>query len=205
MATDNSNSQPARQHSADGRVARGERTRDAIVAAHTALLREGVLKPTGKRIAERAGVSLRTLWLNFGDLEGLLGATTDYWLAADEELRRPVDPALPLAERIELFCAQRTRRLENIAPAARSAVLGEPFSRALAESRRLHVARVERDVTVTFAAELDAAGDHRAVLTKSLFIASSWPAWLSLRDDWGLDAAASTAIMRYTISTLLGV
>ncbi len=64
-----------RQHT-DGRVARGERTREAIVAAHTALLREGVLKPTGQAIADRAGVSVRTLWANFKDFEALLKETT---------------------------------------------------------------------------------------------------------------------------------
>jgi TetR/AcrR family transcriptional regulator, regulator of autoinduction and epiphytic fitness len=49
----------------DGRVARAERSRRAIVAAHLALIDEGDLRPTGERIAERAGVSLRSLWTNF--------------------------------------------------------------------------------------------------------------------------------------------
>src|SRR5215212_2568003 len=112
----------------DGRIARGERTREAIVEAHAALLREGVLKPTAKAIAERAGISPRTLWINFKDLETLLEATTAYWLDADAALRTPVDASLPLDERIEHFCRQRGHRLELLAPAARSAVLGEPFS-----------------------------------------------------------------------------
>ena len=75
-----------RQPNTDGRIARGERTRDSIIAAHAALLREGNLKPTGKVIAERAGVSVRTLWLNFKDLESLLSESTAYWLADDDAL-----------------------------------------------------------------------------------------------------------------------
>jgi TetR/AcrR family transcriptional regulator of autoinduction and epiphytic fitness len=191
-----------RRHS-DGRIARGERTRDAIVAAHTELLREGVLKPTGKVIADRAGVSVRTLWLNFNDLEGLLEETTAYWLEADSELRREVDPGLPLLERIELYCAQRVGQLEHIAPAARSAVLGEPFSEALQRSRRTHVERSMRDLDAAFAPELEAAGVDRPPLARSLFIAASWPAWSTLRDDLGLGVDESTAVMRHTLRSLL--
>ena len=48
----------------DGRTARAERTREAIVTAHLELVGEGDLRPTGERIAELAGVSLRALWTN---------------------------------------------------------------------------------------------------------------------------------------------
>lgn len=192
-----------RRHNTDGRIARGERTREAIVAAHTALLRDGVLKPTGKAIAERAGVSLRTVWLNFKDLEALFAETTAYWQEADLELREDIDPGLPLDERIERFCAQRVRRLEHLAPAARSAALGEPFSPALARSRQVHVRRVESDLVAVFGPELDATAGDREVLTKALFVAASWPSWSSLRDDWGLDVDEAVAVMRHTLVALL--
>ncbi|MFI5429720.1 TetR/AcrR family transcriptional regulator [Aeromicrobium sp. UC242_57] len=141
----------AGQRHTDGRVARGQRTRDAIVEAHAALLREGVLKPTGKVVAERAGVSLRTLWLNYKDTETLLAATTAYWLEADAALRVDVDATLSLEARIEQYLDMRVRRLEHLAPAARSAALGEPFSVALQDSRRQHVERVQHDLEAVFA------------------------------------------------------
>lgn len=189
----------------DGRIARGERTRDAIIAAHTALLRDGVLKPTGQAIADRAGVSVRTLWLNFKDLEGLLEATTDYWDSADADLVKPVDPHLPLPQRIDEYCSQRSVRLEHIAPAARSAILGEPFSRALQASRRLHIDRVQGELSTTFASELTSAGTLRQTLLSALFTASSWPTWSALRDDFGLDTETATSVMRVTFSALLGL
>lgn len=193
-----------RRHNTDGRIARGERTREAIVEAHAELLRSGVLKPTGKVIAERAGISLRTVWLNFKDLEALLRATTAYWLEADAELRRAVDPALPLSTRIDRYVDQRVRRLEHIAPAARSAVLGEPFSPALQDSRRAHVERSVTDLEEVFAAELGAAGAGRDALLKAMFLATSWPSWTTLRDDFGLDAKAATGVMRRSLTSLLG-
>jgi len=190
-------------HNTDGRIARGERTREAILDAHTALLRDGVLKPTGKVIAERAGISVRTLWLNVKDLEALMAASVAYWLAADAELRVPVDPAAPLDERIAGFVAQRVERLEHIAPAARSAALGEPFSPALQAGRREHVLRVRRDVDEAFGAELDASGPTREELGTALFVAASWPSWSTLRDDLDLDTAAAAAVMRTSIERLL--
>lgn len=194
--------QPKRNNT-DGRIARGERTREAIVAAHTEMLREGVLRPTGQMLADRAGVSLRTIWLNFKDIEGLLTATTAYWLDSDAQLRRQVDPSLPLAERIVLYCCQRRDRLEQMAPAARSAALGEPFSAALQVSRRRHVDRSMKDLAETFAPELAAIGPGQDVLLKALFVATSWAAWSTLRDDHGDDADAALDAMRFSLTKLL--
>lgn len=195
----------ARRPNTDGRVARGQRSRGAIIAAHAALLREGNLKPTAKQIAERAGVSVRTLWLNFKDLESLLSESTAYWLADDDALWQPIDPGLPLEDRIARFCDQRSRRLENIAPAARAAALGEPFSPVLQASRRRHVQRVRRDVETAFAPELGQELPGRDRLVNGIAVAASWPAWQMLRDDLEIAAAEATAIMRNTIGILLGL
>ena len=190
--------------STDGRVARGERTRDAIIEAHTGLLREGVLKPTGRVIADRAGVSVRTLWANFKDLEALLQATTAYWDAADQQLLVTVDPARPLAERVEAFCVQRGQRLEHLAPAARSAALGEPFSEALARSRQTHIDRLQSEIEALFAGELAsaaAAGDE--TLKYALITATGWPTWQLLHDDLNLSSDEVVAVMRTTCHALL--
>lgn len=193
-----------RRPNTDGRIARGERTREAIIDAHTALLREGVLKPTGKLIAERAGVSVRTLWSNFKDLEAVMGASTAYWLDRDTELQGAISPQEPLQQRIESYCRMRVVRLEHLAPAARSAALGEPFSEALQASRREHVRRLRHDVEQVFAAELAAAGDRRDIVATALFIVSSWPSWSSLRDDLQLDVRAAHDVMRESITALIG-
>ena len=192
-----------RPHNTDGRIARGERTREAIVEAHSSLLRDGVLRPTGKVIAERAGISLRTLWLNFKDLEALFVATTAYWQEADLALREEIDAGQSLPDRIDSYIRQRVRRLEHLAPAARSAALGEPFSAALARSRAVHVRRVSDDIDLAFGPELAAAGADRDALAKALFVAGSWPSWSSLRDDWQLDVPTATGVLRHTLTALL--
>lgn len=194
-----------RRENVDGRVARGQRTREAIIDAHSALLREGNLKPTAQMVAERAGVSVRTLWLNFKDLEALLNESTSYWLANDDRLWRPIDTSLDLPARIDDFCSQRARRLESIGPAARAAALAEPFSPRLQESRRKHVRRVREDVEKTFAPELTALGAGREELVYGIAISASWPSWQLLRDDFGLGVGEATGVMHHTISELLGL
>lgn len=78
----------------DGRAARAERTRAAIVEAHLALIDAGDLRPTGERIAERAGVSLRTLWTNFKDMETLFAATGRRIGERQAAIWRPVAPEI---------------------------------------------------------------------------------------------------------------
>ena len=55
----------------DGRVARSERTREAIAEALLELLEEGVLRPRAQEIAKRADVAVRTVFQHFDDMEGL--------------------------------------------------------------------------------------------------------------------------------------
>src|SRR5215470_11274232 len=129
----------------DGRTARATRTRNAIVDAHLALISEGDLKPTGERIAERAGVSLRALWANFKDMEALFAASGLRLTERQDEQFTPVPPQLPLPGRVEEFCRQRARILELIAPSARAAHLREPFSAQLRRNRSSNIARVQHE------------------------------------------------------------
>lgn len=186
----------------DGRMQRSERTRALIVEAHAELLREGVLKPTAALIAERAGVSRRTLWSNFRDTEALLGQTVAHWFALDDRLRVEIDPEASLDERIEQFCAERERRLVNIAPAARAAVLGEPDFAALRESRQGHIRRVRDDVSRVFASELAASPDGEELLD-ALTVATSWNAWSLMYDDHGYPADRCRRIMTRAVRALL--
>jgi len=187
-----------------GRAARTQRTRAAIVAAHADLIGEGDLRPTGERIAERAGVSRRALWLHFAEMEALFEATAAEVLGRQDRAFRPVDPSLDLASRIDLFCRQRTTLLESIAPFARASQLREPYSPALRDYHRRHVRRVVEEIGVLFADELGrAAPAARARLVAALAAATTWGSWSVLRDDLGLSHQRSRAVMVSTMTALL--
>ncbi|MFN8174576.1 MAG: TetR/AcrR family transcriptional regulator [Solirubrobacteraceae bacterium] len=189
----------------DGRSLRAERTHGAIVGALLALLDAGDVRPTAERIAERAGVSPRTVFQHFPDRDGLIAAA-----AAEQEQRvramvAPIDPALPLEERLGAFVEQRTRVLETITGVRRAAILLEPFSDVVEGKLRLVRAAARAEIGHVFGAELAA---HRAAerdeLLEALTAAASWPSWDALRrhQELGLDAARG--VVRRTLAALLG-
>jgi TetR/AcrR family transcriptional regulator of autoinduction and epiphytic fitness len=192
----------------DGRTARAQRTRRAIVDAHLALLAAGDLKPTGERIAEAAGVSLRTLWTNFKDLETLFAAAGERLIEMQLAVYRPIRVDLPLTERVDAFTRQRAKMLEILAPAARAAIIREPFSSVLRTNRAREIGRVRDEIATLFRAELDAAGGGatdggRAELHDALIATSTFATWAVLRDQLGLDVSAARRVMARTVTALL--
>ncbi|WIM95863.1 TetR/AcrR family transcriptional regulator [Actinoplanes oblitus] len=184
----------------DGRTARSERTRNAIVDAHLRLIRDGDLRPTADRIAKLAGVSLRALWSHFADMESLMAASGQRVLDERDASYRQISPELPLAERIDAFCRQRARMLEEIGPAARASALKEPFSIGLQRYRRLHVARVRDELTSTFPEEIGSDEE----LLNALTTISLWPAWSTLREAMELPVESARAALARGIRALLG-
>src|SRR4051812_41971770 len=161
----------------DGRTARSERTRNAIVDAHVQLIGEGDLRPTADRIAKLAGVSLRALWSHFADMEALFAASGQRILEQRDASAEPISPDLPLPERISAYCRQRARLSELITPAARASALKEPFSPALQRYRQLHVQRVRDELNSLFAAEVTDDPELLAALTA----VSMWNTWDTMR------------------------
>jgi len=192
---------PVKQR-ADGRTERARRTRTAVVDALLALHEEGDLTPTAQRVAEKAGVALRTVYGHFRDLETL------YAEAGERELHRlyavadvvPVD--LPLADRIELFCRSRARVLEYLMPVMRATRLREPYSPQLVRNRARYIASADAEVKRVFAAEISQARSSQALLD-ALYLATGGPGWDALRGDRQLDPDEALTVMRRTVAALL--
>lgn len=183
----------------DGRTARSERTRKAIVEAHVALILSGDLRPTADRIAKQAGVSLRALWSHFADMEALFAASGERILQQRDEDHRAIAVDLPLPARIDAYCHQRARLLEHIAPAAKASALKEPFSPALQGYRRCHVDRVRTELKILFGREID--GDE--TLLAALTATSMWPTWGTMRDAMGLDPEGARIVLSRAVTALL--
>jgi TetR/AcrR family transcriptional regulator, regulator of autoinduction and epiphytic fitness len=183
----------------DGRTRRAERTRAAIIDAHMALILDGDLAPTARRVAERAGVSLRTLWGHFPDIEALFAAAGHRALEIQHAEFRPVPAHLPLADRIDRFCRQRAHMLEVIAGASRAAQIRLPYSPQLRLNRAQHNDRVRAELAELFAGEI---GDDEDLLT-ALVVATTWPAWMCGRDDLGLSVERARTVMHRTVTALL--
>lgn len=190
----------------DGRTLRAQRTRQAIIDAHMALMLEGDLQPTAGRVAERAGVSLRALWSHFKDLETLFGAAGAKALEIQFADFQPISPELPLNERVELFCRQRARMLDVIAGASRAAQIRLPFSKQLHANRVRHNVRLRAEIEELFAKEIAVVGDagQRDRFVTALLSATTWASWMGCRDDLTLSFDEATEVMHRTVAALVG-
>ena len=199
-----SNPEPARDvEPADGRAARSYRTRRAIIDAMRELHAEGDLRPTAPRIAERAGVSLRTVWQQFADREELLAEAVRRDLEILLSLVRKIEPDQPLVARIGSFVGQRTSILEEMTPSWRAARIQEPFSGLLSGNKARMISRARAELEKVFGPELDRlSGQEREQLVDALHVISIWEFWESLRTDLRLGPRQAQGVISATFTAL---
>src|SRR4051794_24786580 len=188
----------------DGRTARALRTREAIVDASIALVDEGDLRPTAPRIAERAQVSVRSVFQHFDDLESLYAAVADRLVERLSGLTMTVDPSAPLARRLPEVVPQRAAILEPITPIRAAAAVHAPFSAEI--SRRLQAGHdfLRRELERLFAIELDQlAPEPRSTLLDALDTVLSWPSWDNLRRLNDRSEAEAIAVVELLVRALL--
>ena len=188
----------------DGRVLRGARTRDSIVQALLDLLNDGVPAPTAAQIADRAGVSVRSVFQHFSDMEALYAD-----LAAEQ--RERVAPLLgglrrpdTLQERIAAIVAQRSELFETITPVRHA--IGSRASESLALQARLAElsTALREQVAEQFADELGAlAARPRRSLLDAIDLVTSFEAWDRLRVVQLLDRNDAERTLSDALSSLL--
>ena len=185
----------------DGRLARSARTRMAILDALRTLFIGGELRPTAPAIAAEAGVSVRTVWQHFDDLQALMAEAGRREMERVLGFVRPIDVALPLAERATALIDQRSAMFEELAPAWRAARLHEPFSPEVRESKAALYAAGLAQLHEVFPTELADADDATVAAVQ---LATSWPAWDALRSDLGVTAEVARSATIRLVLALLG-
>ena len=188
----------------DGRTERSRRTRDAVLAALEALVRDGDADPGAKRIAERAGVSTRTVFAHFAGLEELHEALAQRAAVRVIGMLRPIDPAAPLPARIDDLVAQRGRANEEIGPLRRAAAVREGTSPALARARDRSRRASREQVARVFATELAPLDDvSRAGRAATLDALVSGETWDRLRTSHDLSVDEAGAALASAMASLL--
>ncbi len=119
----------------DGRHARRERNREAVVDAVLAMFAEEMLVPTIEKAAERSGLSLRSVYRYFPDPEALTQAAVERQL----ELVRPLATLHaigegPLDARLDAFARMRVRLYERVGPTYRATLHHEAHNARLREN-----------------------------------------------------------------------
>ena len=185
------------QPATDGRVQRGERNRAAIVDALLTLLEDGVLRPSAREIAERAGVSLRSVFQHFDDMESLYAECVRRQHERVTPLLTPIDVDAPFDERIEAVVVQRSRVFERIAPIRRAAVYAAAESPVLANGLATTAKRFRDQMAEVFADEVD---DE---LLSVVDLVTSFDAWEQLRTTQKLSVTNARRVMARALKELL--
>lgn len=167
------------------------------------LVKEGDLRPTAPRIAERAGVSLRSVFQHFNDLGALHAAVAARQLEEVNELTYPIDLGLPLSERVPAFVAQRAAVLEAVTPIRRASLMN-PLSPEGHDGYERMRSLSRDEVARVFATELHALPDSaRCEVLEGIDVTCSWQTWEGLRQYQRLSVADARAVVVRIIIALL--
>lgn len=141
----------------DGRTARRDRNRDAVLDAVLDLFAQDALAPTAAQVAERSGVSLRSVYRYFEDTDELVRAAIERNLERVRPLFDLADLGQgPLHDRVDRLVASRLRLYEQVGPLMRATVLHAGEHPVLAERLTTVRRTMGEQVEAMFAPELAA-------------------------------------------------
>ncbi|MGZ3441473.1 MAG: TetR/AcrR family transcriptional regulator [Polyangia bacterium] len=192
------------QDKVDGRTARAERTRAAVVDALLDLIDEGDLQPTAQAVAERAQVSLRIVYFHFEDHAKLFAAA-----AARQSERVLADIKLlpadgPLAARLDAFVAMRAKIFHRVFNVRRAARLYEHCAPLVKNSLAFVRALKREEAERVFGRELAALPPSlRRDRTAALGAVTSFNTWESLRAHQQLSLEDTRRVWRGLIAAVL--
>lgn len=186
---------------ADGRRARRQRSRDLAVDALLDLIDEGVLRPTAQQVADRSGVSLRSIFRIFEDVQSLHEAATARHLSRVGHLFVPIEAHGDLVERADATARSLGRLYEAVGPIRRAALRLAPESEVFADRLRQARRWLAGELDRVFQPELEDAHPNRRAALEAM---CSFEAWDQLRRGQGLAEAPAAEVVREAIVDLLG-
>ena len=200
-ATANGITSEARQ---DGRRASRLRNRDAVVEALFACYLEGNFRPNAQEIAERSGVSRRSVFRYFDDLEDLQrSAIVLHFARVAHLVALPGDLDAPLCTRVEQISEHRARLYHAITPVSRVSRLNAPFVPFVADRLKIGASFLSWQVELQFRNELGSLpSDERAELLGAADAVCSFEFFEHLTVSRGLTPVQIKAIVSRTLSAL---
>jgi AcrR family transcriptional regulator len=186
----------------DGRSLRRARNQEAVVEAILALLMDGQARPTAQQISVRSGVSMRSIFRLFDDMEALHRAA----IARQEEriasLLTPLPADGELGERVRLLVDNRAEIFETISPVRRLGVQLAAQSTTIS-SELARISGFFRDqVATVFAAEIACTAEPNVALDAA-DVATSWETWDRLRVGQGLSTRQATDVVVAMVTAVL--
>jgi AcrR family transcriptional regulator len=189
----------------DGRTARRVRNRDAVLDAVLDLFAEGTLEPGAAEVAERSGVSLRSVYRYFDDTDALVRSA----IARNLEKLQPLfvieDPGQgPVTDRVDRIVTARLRLYEQVAPMMRATLQRAPSNDIIRDQLELVLERLRHQVGSMFEPELDAMGVTAArEVTAALDVLLGFHSAEHLRQQRGLSSPDTRRILVRAVTALV--
>jgi AcrR family transcriptional regulator len=194
-----------REDNEDGRRQRAARNREAVVGALLEIIKEqdGGPIPGAAEVAERAGVSERTVFRHFADLESLFlaGAARQRPIVESYLAPRPNDAELE--KRVAAMVRLRARMWEELGPVRRVALRAVANEPALGATLEMAHRAGRHQLAEVFSPELQRAGRSQSLVLDQIDIAMSFATWESLRYEMGASLERSRKVTTGLLMAIL--
>lgn len=183
----------------DGRRARSERSKQAIIDASLALMEEGNLIPTAQQISDRAGVGIRSFFRHFEDMETLFATIDAQNRAATEALYLGGDRDGTLEERVLHAVERRAEGYEE----QRKLILSTSAQLWRSETLRKNYARYQRGLRKDLDDWLPELKQLARSEREAVDAIASFEMWHRLRYHQGLGKQATIDALVGLLNSLL--
>jgi len=179
----------------DGRTLRSERTHKRIIDAVIRLVEEGNSELRTTDIADRAEVSVRSIFQHFPDLEAIYLSVADAQLRSILAELQPVHSEGPMETRAAILVAERARISERVLPMRKLAARFEASSDAATARSRFGRDVQRRRSEIAFKTELALVPElERKQLLDAIQASTDIDAWALLRQHTNLDVAQAEQV-----------
>lgn len=177
-------------------------TRKRIIDALRALIAEGQARPTAEQIARQAGVSLRSIYQHFADVDDLFAELAKQSLGPSPDSVPVAEGALH--ERIARIVEQRDRYYDEIQDSAKLALRLEGSSDEVARAVRAVRRELRHQVSATFAPEIATLpDDEREDRLEACIVALSFSTYELLRSHHALSRSRYRKVTKLSLRLLL--
>ncbi|HWF16207.1 MAG TPA: TetR/AcrR family transcriptional regulator, partial [Acidimicrobiales bacterium] len=188
----------------DGRTRRRRNSYERAVDALLDLIESGNEAPTAQQIAERSGISVRTVFRLTEDIESLHAAAVLRQMNRTAHLYIALPGTGPLRTRLGLLVKNRVTVFESIAPVRRVGDRLAANSTRIAEGLELHHMVLRTQVAEVFERELQRLPRPRRVTAlDAIDVAAGWETWEQLRRGKGLSVTSAARVMELLIAGAL--
>ncbi len=189
---------------ADGRALRAARSRQVVVETFLDLVGEGQSQPTAQQVSDRSGVSMRSIFRLFDDVDAMHSAAVATQIDRVVPLLVHIDSTGSLDRRVRALMDNRSSVFEAISPVRRLAVRLASSSRPIQGDLALANDFFRNQTTEVFTQELAPMPPARRRDTVDLLDAlTSWETWERLRSAQGLPAERARRILVASIKSTL--